>query len=160
MKRGIFEKIISVCAGRARGSEDPEGEMWFKGWISGSSEKSESLNGKTLLYLVSPEGRIRKPLSPPSHTPTLSKPTIFPECAAYFLCQGGVLDSKFHLMSKTVRQRDYIKEDVEDGGVTGVLKKQDKCFLTECGCSSHSNKLKSKTACKIPQLKNILLTDL
>lgn len=61
-------------------------------------------------------------LHPPPNTPTSSQPTIFPECAAYFLCQGGVLDSKFHQMSKTLRQKDYISKDVEDGGVSGGLK--------------------------------------
>lgn len=75
------------------------------------------LEWKDLAVLGLPSGQNRETsLITPSHTTTLSQPTIFPECAAYFPCQGGVLHSKFHQMSKTGKRRDYIKEDGGEGG--------------------------------------------
>lgn len=78
------------------------------------------LERKDLALLDSPLRQKTSYTPPPTHKPY--QPTIFPACAAYFPCQGGVLDSKFHRMSKTARQTDYIKTDVEDGGVSWVWK--------------------------------------
>lgn len=118
-RRGILLWFVGEIG--ARGSEDAVDERGeWKDRIKKTVRRVIAWKVSFIWFPLKAESGNQLQTPHPTHTHTLSQPTIFPECAAYFPCQGGVLDSKFHLMSKTVRHSDYIKKDVEDGGVSWI----------------------------------------